>query len=106
MGCSAGMISIALAKDLQANPNSLAVVVSMENITLNWYFENDKSMLLCNCIFRMGGAVILLSKDGEIGESQSMNLFIRFEHTKGPTTRVTIVFSSVKMRRGVLEFLW
>ncbi|GLJ54378.1 hypothetical protein SUGI_1167720 [Cryptomeria japonica] len=62
MGCSAGMISIALAKDLlQANPNSLAVVVSMENITLNWYFGNDKSMLLCNCIFRMGGAAILLS---------------------------------------------
>uniref|UniRef100_A0A0D6R0S8 3-ketoacyl-CoA synthase n=1 Tax=Araucaria cunninghamii TaxID=56994 RepID=A0A0D6R0S8_ARACU len=62
MGCSAGMISIALAKDLlQANPNSHAVVVSMENITLNWYFGNDKSMLLCNCIFRMGGAAILLS---------------------------------------------
>eukprot|EP01018_Ginkgo_biloba_P013009 Gb_10050 [translate_table: standard] len=62
MGCSAGMISIALAKDLlQANPNSHAVVVSMENITLNWYFGNDKSMLLCNCIFRMGGAAIMLS---------------------------------------------
>lgn len=62
MGCSAGMISIALAKDLlQANPNSHAVVMSMENITLNWYFGNDRSMLLCNCIFRMGGAAILLS---------------------------------------------
>ncbi|XP_038708713.1 3-ketoacyl-CoA synthase 1-like [Tripterygium wilfordii] len=62
MGCSAGLISIDLAKDLlRANPNTYAVVVSTENITLNWYFGNDRSMLLCNCIFRMGGAAVLLS---------------------------------------------
>ncbi|CAI0444415.1 unnamed protein product [Linum tenue] len=62
MGCSAGLISIDLAKDLlQVNPNSYALVISMENITLNWYFGNDKSMLLSNCLFRMGGAAILLS---------------------------------------------
>ncbi|CDY37475.1 BnaC08g46130D [Brassica napus] len=62
MGCSAGLISIDLANNLlKANPNSYAVVVSTENITLNWYFGNDRSMLLCNCIFRMGGAAILLS---------------------------------------------
>ncbi|XVF22298.1 hypothetical protein REPUB_Repub12eG0161000 [Reevesia pubescens] len=62
MGCSAGLISIELARNLlQPNPNTYAVVVSTENITLNWYFGNDKSMLLCNCIFRMGGAAVLLS---------------------------------------------
>uniref|UniRef100_A0A1D1YTW6 3-ketoacyl-CoA synthase n=1 Tax=Anthurium amnicola TaxID=1678845 RepID=A0A1D1YTW6_9ARAE len=62
MGCSAGLISVDLAKHLlQANPSSLALVVSMENITLNWYFGNDRSMLLPNCIFRMGGAAALLS---------------------------------------------
>ncbi|KAK9910103.1 hypothetical protein M0R45_034078 [Rubus argutus] len=62
MGCSAGVISIDLAKDLlKANPNSYAVVVSTECTTLNWYFGNDKSMLLPNCIFRMGGAAVLLS---------------------------------------------
>jgi 3-ketoacyl-CoA synthase len=62
MGCSAGLISIDLAKDLlKANPNSYAVVLSTENLTLNWYFGNDRSMLLSNCIFRMGGAAILLS---------------------------------------------
>jgi 3-ketoacyl-CoA synthase len=33
----------------------------MENITLNWYFGNDRSMLVSNCLFRMGGAAILLS---------------------------------------------
>lgn len=62
MGCSAGLISIDLAQHLlKANPNSYAVVLSMENITLNWYPGNEKSMLLCNCIFRMGGAAMLLS---------------------------------------------
>ncbi|KAI3800612.1 hypothetical protein L1987_28705 [Smallanthus sonchifolius] len=62
MGCSAGLISIDLAQHLlKANPNSYAVVLSMENITLNWYPGNERSMLLCNCIFRMGGAAMLLS---------------------------------------------
>ncbi|KAL3622316.1 inositol polyphosphate kinase kcs1 [Castilleja foliolosa] len=65
MGCSAGLISIDLAQHLlQANPNTCAIVVSTENITLNWYFGNDRSMLLCNCIFRMGGAAVLLSNRG------------------------------------------
>ncbi|KAK4375241.1 hypothetical protein RND71_005918 [Anisodus tanguticus] len=36
MGCSAGLISIDLAKDLlQVHPNTYALVLSMENITLN-----------------------------------------------------------------------
>ncbi|XP_050378797.1 3-ketoacyl-CoA synthase 11-like [Argentina anserina] len=62
MGCSAGLISIDLAqKLLQVHPNSYALVISMENITLNWYFGNDRSKLVSNCLFRMGGAAILLS---------------------------------------------
>ncbi|KAM7485446.1 hypothetical protein LguiA_001455 [Lonicera macranthoides] len=62
MGCSAGLISIDLAKQLlQVQPNSYALVVSTENITLNWYFGNNRSMLVTNCLFRMGGAAILLS---------------------------------------------
>ncbi|XP_066356927.1 3-ketoacyl-CoA synthase 20-like [Miscanthus floridulus] len=42
-------------------PGCYAIVVSTENITLNWYFGNNRSMLLSNCIFRMGGAAALLS---------------------------------------------
>ncbi|KAJ7189806.1 hypothetical protein O6H91_23G055800 [Diphasiastrum complanatum] len=62
MGCSAGVISIDMAKDiLQLQRNTYAVVVSTENITQNWYFGNDRSMLIPNCLFRMGGAAILLS---------------------------------------------
>uniref|UniRef100_A0ACD5UHE4 Uncharacterized protein n=1 Tax=Avena sativa TaxID=4498 RepID=A0ACD5UHE4_AVESA len=62
MGCSAGLLSIDLAKDLlQVHRDTHALVISMENITLNWYFGNDRSMLVSNCLFRMGGAAILLS---------------------------------------------
>ncbi|XP_047181285.1 3-ketoacyl-CoA synthase 4-like [Vigna umbellata] len=62
MGCSAGVIAIDLAKDmLQVHRNTYAVVVSTENITQNWYFGNNKAMLIPNCLFRVGGAAILLS---------------------------------------------
>lgn len=62
MGCSAGLISIDLAKHLlNSIPNTYAMVISMENITLNWYFGNDRSKLVSNCLFRMGGAAVLLS---------------------------------------------
>ncbi|XP_057965705.1 3-ketoacyl-CoA synthase 4-like [Malania oleifera] len=62
MGCSAGVIALDLAKDmLQIQRNTYAVVVSTENITQNWYFGNKKSMLIPNCLFRLGGAAVLLS---------------------------------------------
>eukprot|EP00033_Pygsuia_biforma_P002583 GCRY01002858.1.p1 GENE.GCRY01002858.1~~GCRY01002858.1.p1 ORF type:complete len:566 (+),score=165.80 GCRY01002858.1:187-1884(+) len=62
MGCSAGVISIGLAKDLlQVHPNSRALVVSTESISENWYKGNERSMILPNTLFRLGGAAILLS---------------------------------------------
>lgn len=42
-------------------PNSNALVVSTENITQNWYFGEDRSMLIPNCLFRIGGAALVLS---------------------------------------------
>ncbi|KAF3973382.1 hypothetical protein CMV_003186 [Castanea mollissima] len=62
MGCSAGLISIDLAKRLlQIRPNSYALVVSMESLTLAGYDGNTRSMLIPNCLFRMGAAAILLT---------------------------------------------
>ncbi|CAI5516936.1 unnamed protein product [Closterium sp. Naga37s-1] len=62
MGCSAGVISIDLARDLlQVHGGSYAVVVSTENMTQNLYFGNKKSMLIPNCIFRIGAAAMLLT---------------------------------------------
>ncbi|KAL5072029.1 hypothetical protein RYX36_022916 [Vicia faba] len=63
MGCSAGVIATDLARDLlmvQKN-DTYAVVVSTENITQNWYFGNKKSMLIPNCLFRVGCSAVLLS---------------------------------------------
>ncbi|KAK1299279.1 3-ketoacyl-CoA synthase 4 [Acorus calamus] len=62
MGCSAGVISLDLARDLlQVHRSTYAVVVSTENITQNWYFGNRKSMLIPNCLFRVGCSAVLLS---------------------------------------------
>ena len=58
----AGIVAIDLARQmLQLYPNTYALVVSTENITQNWYFGNNRSMLIPNCIFRVGGAAMLLS---------------------------------------------
>uniref|UniRef100_A0A0E0KAM1 very-long-chain 3-oxoacyl-CoA synthase n=1 Tax=Oryza punctata TaxID=4537 RepID=A0A0E0KAM1_ORYPU len=62
MGCSAGLISLDLARDmLQVHPNSNALVVSTEIITPNFYWGTRRDMMLPNCLFRMGAAAILLS---------------------------------------------
>ncbi|PWA86339.1 very-long-chain 3-ketoacyl-CoA synthase, Thiolase-like protein [Artemisia annua] len=62
MGCSAGLISIDLAKNLlQVHPESNAVLVSTEILTTNPYKGTERSMLLPNALFRMGGAAILLT---------------------------------------------
>ncbi|XP_050209092.1 3-ketoacyl-CoA synthase 7-like [Mercurialis annua] len=62
MGCSAGILSISLAKELlKVHKNSLALVLSMEAVSPNGYKGRDKSMLVANAIFRMGGVAILLS---------------------------------------------
>lgn len=45
----------------QALPNKVVLIVNHENITQNWYVGNDRSMLVCNCLFRIGGAAALLT---------------------------------------------
>ncbi|CAM8948196.1 hypothetical protein QQ045_017363 [Rhodiola kirilowii] len=75
MGCSAGVISIDLARDLlQVYPNSNAVVVSTEIITPNYYKGNERAMLLPNCLFRMGGAAILLTNRRSVSRSAKYRL--------------------------------
>nr|AAX58618.1 beta-ketoacyl-CoA synthase [Orychophragmus violaceus] len=62
MGCSAGAIAIDLAKDLlHVHKNTYALVVSTENITDHIYAGDNRSMMVSNCLFRVGGAAILLS---------------------------------------------
>ncbi|KAD3068599.1 hypothetical protein E3N88_36479 [Mikania micrantha] len=62
MGCSAGLLAIGLANQLlQVHHNSYALIVSTETITENFYYGKDRSKFLTNCLFRVGGAAILLS---------------------------------------------
>ncbi|WVZ81674.1 hypothetical protein U9M48_029027 [Paspalum notatum var. saurae] len=63
MGCSAGLISVGLARNLlQVAPRGTrALVVSTETITPNYYIGSERAMLLPNCLFRIGGAAALLS---------------------------------------------
>ena len=62
MGCSAGIIALNLAKDmLKVHRSSYALVVTTENVSLNWYPGTNRSMLITNCLFRTGCAAILLS---------------------------------------------
>lgn len=75
MGCSAGMLSISLVKDLlKVHKNSLALVLSLEVLSRNGYAGRNKSMLVSNTIFRMGGAVVLLSNKKQDQRKAKYNL--------------------------------
>lgn len=66
MGCSAGLLSVSLVKDLlKVHKNSLALILSMEAVAPNGYNGNTKSKLIANALFRMGGAAILLSNKNQ-----------------------------------------
>eukprot|EP01105_Mastigella_eilhardi_P002850 TRINITY_DN1367_c0_g1_i3.p1 TRINITY_DN1367_c0_g1~~TRINITY_DN1367_c0_g1_i3.p1 ORF type:complete len:383 (-),score=101.27 TRINITY_DN1367_c0_g1_i3:561-1709(-) len=81
MGCSAGLISIDLAKDLlQTHRSKYCLVFSFENITENWYKGQMRPMLMSNCLFRMGAAAILLTNKRE--------LYPRAKYTLQTTVRV------------------
>ncbi|KAF3509435.1 hypothetical protein F2Q69_00004433 [Brassica cretica] len=83
MGCSAGVIAIDLAKDLlQVHKKTYALVVSTENISRNAYAGDNKSMIVANCLFRLGGAAILLSnKPGDRRRSKYKLLHTVRTHT-------------------------
>lgn len=62
MGCSAGVVSVGLAQDLlRVHKNSLALIISTEILNMNWYKGKNTSMLITNCLFRMGSAALLMS---------------------------------------------
>ncbi|KAF6164367.1 hypothetical protein GIB67_037524 [Kingdonia uniflora] len=64
MGCSATLISVNAVQNIfKSVKNALAIVVSTECVGPCWYSGNDKSMMLPNCLFRSGGAAILLTNN-------------------------------------------
>ncbi|KAC9638031.1 hypothetical protein R6Q59_008865 [Mikania micrantha] len=64
MGCSASVVAIDLVQQLfKTHKKQLAVVVSTESMAGNWYCGRERSMMLSNCIFRVGGCSMLLTND-------------------------------------------
>uniref|UniRef100_A0A0A9YKC4 3-ketoacyl-CoA synthase 1 n=1 Tax=Lygus hesperus TaxID=30085 RepID=A0A0A9YKC4_LYGHE len=102
MGCSASPIAIDLASDLLRVSNRkhpLAIVISMENITQNIYMGSERAMMVANSLFRMGGAAILLSRDGyAIGKRPAprykLTNLVRI-HMGADTNAYTCVFQDI-----------
>ena len=62
MGCSAGLVSVGLARNvLQTAPQGTRVlIVSTEILSSQYYVGTERAMLLPNCLFRMGAAAMIL----------------------------------------------
>ncbi|CAN6442249.1 unnamed protein product [Victoria cruziana] len=63
MGCGSGVLAVDLAGQIlrRERKPSYALVVVTETVGLNWYFGDNRSMLVSNCIFRQGAAAALLT---------------------------------------------
>ncbi|XP_010248462.2 PREDICTED: 3-ketoacyl-CoA synthase 6-like [Nelumbo nucifera] len=76
MGCSASSVALTLVSDLlKVYKNSNAVILSTEILSAGWYPGNERSKLLLNCTFRMGGAAILLTNRNKARETSKYKLF-------------------------------
>lgn len=104
MGCSAGVISIELCqKLLAARPNSLALIVSHENLTQALYHGNERAFLLQNTLFRCGGAAVMLSNKWMDGYRAQFKLLTAMRtHYVAPDSYDCVYESEDKERnRGV-----
>ncbi|MCO5583568.1 hypothetical protein L7F22_037479 [Adiantum nelumboides] len=103
MGCSAGVIAADMAKWLlSVHPNTYAVVVSTENITLNWYRGNEKHMLVSNCIFRMGGSALLLSNKSSAKRSAKFELLHTVRTHRGADDKSYYCVKQEEDPKGIL----
>ncbi|KAK6118037.1 hypothetical protein DH2020_048202 [Rehmannia glutinosa] len=66
MGCSASALAIDMAeKILKTHENFNAVILSTEILSTGWYPGKEHTMMVLNCVFRMGAAAILVSNKKE-----------------------------------------
>ncbi|CAA7409966.1 unnamed protein product [Spirodela intermedia] len=74
MGCNAGGIAIDAAAQILRRKPGYALIVTTESTGLNWYFGDERSMIVTNCIFRVGTAAVLLTSDSAKGGAAKMEL--------------------------------
>ncbi|KAM7491701.1 hypothetical protein LguiA_034622 [Lonicera macranthoides] len=77
MGCSASALCIDMAQNLlKVHKNSNAVILSTEILSNGWYAGKVKSMMVLNCVFRMGSAAILLTNKTEFKNNAKYKLLL------------------------------
>ncbi|KAL8243209.1 hypothetical protein R6Q59_009467 [Mikania micrantha] len=77
MGCSSGVLTVDLARRILIGGGRKIkniLVVITESITLNWYEGEERSMLVTNCIFRVGSAAALITNNPARQSSAKMKL--------------------------------
>ncbi|KAJ8552747.1 hypothetical protein K7X08_020140 [Anisodus acutangulus] len=75
MGCSASALAIDMAQNiLKSHKNSNAIILSTEILSTGWYPGKEPSMLVINCLFRMGAAGILISNKKEAKDTAKYKL--------------------------------
>ncbi|KAF0911842.1 hypothetical protein E2562_012327 [Oryza meyeriana var. granulata] len=66
MGCSATLVAVDIAQNAMRarSPRPVvALVVSTESLAPHWYVGKERTMMLAQCLFRSGGAAVLLTSD-------------------------------------------
>ncbi|KAL3834549.1 hypothetical protein ACJIZ3_009285 [Penstemon smallii] len=75
MGCSASALAIDMAQNiLKTHKNSNAVIISTEILSTGWYPGKEQSMMVINCLFRMGAAAILITNKREAKKTSKYKL--------------------------------
>ncbi|KAM0943993.1 putative very-long-chain 3-oxoacyl-CoA synthase [Dioscorea sansibarensis] len=106
MGCSAGLISVDLAKQLlQVHRNSYALVVSTENITLNGYMGNNRSMLVTNCLFRVAALRFFSPTGSRTNADQNMCCRTRYARRRAHMITATVVLFKRKTKMDMSVWL-
>ncbi|QCD88306.1 chalcone synthase [Vigna unguiculata] len=83
MGCSASLISMDIVKNIfKTQRNKLALLITSESLSPNWYTGNDRSMILANCLFRIGGCAVLLTNKRSLKDRAMLRLkcLVRTHH--------------------------
>lgn len=75
MGCSASALAIDMAQNiLKTHKNSNAVILSTEILSTGWYPGKEHTMMVLNCVFRMGAAAILVTNKREAKKTAKYKL--------------------------------